>query len=126
MAVLPWHLSTFLALLTATKLYVNKNKGISFLRVYGNNCVTSHVHGSSCSLMTMWLGLPLVHLSSGPNSPNNLDYLAPKSKEASFSETPVIVYQSTRGLIPERLYLQDVRSVAISLRANGRTVISST
>ena len=48
MAVLPWQLSTFLALLTATKLYVNKKKGNAFLCFYGNNCVTLHVHGTSC------------------------------------------------------------------------------
>jgi hypothetical protein len=83
---------------------------------------------SDDSMVELTVGDVLIEHSTcilGANQFKSFDCLSPESKAVSFSETPVIVYQSTRGLIPECLYLQDVRSFAVSLRANGRTVISS-
>jgi len=95
MAVLPWQLSTYLALLTATKLYVNKKKGNVFLRFYRNNSVTLHVHGISYSLMTIWLGLRLVmfwqytvRLSKQSKA---LDFLAPKRGNKIFRNSCICI-----------------------------------
>jgi hypothetical protein len=57
--------------------------------------------------------------------PEGFGLIGPEEKSVCFSEKPVIVYQSTQRLVLELLNLQDVRIFALSLRANGRTEISS-